>query len=240
MGFIHSAVPDEGATTTTKEFDDTRPLRFCEVFLIGGWAIPKRLRAAVYNTTGLNYQDNPRDSCPDVLVKGLDLDAAKKDNKVLATYLNKPRFWIFDHLKVPVGPVREFNGLKGYWMGVGSIPKDANPKEPGWLTYRRQPIERLTEITFREGKPVFILDDPEGKPWVMKSYRDDYGQTYESLSTLGARYNRLPAGWTFRVAELDRDLHLAPTKAGGKATVMQDEFENTFDYLGDGSSNFVP
>ena len=74
----------------------------------------------------------------------------------------------------------------------------------------------------------------------MKSYRDDYGQTYESLSTLGERYKRLPAGWTFRVAELDRDLVLAPTKAGGTATVMQDEFENTYDFLGDGSSNFVP
>jgi hypothetical protein len=25
-----------------------------------------------------------------------------------------------------------------------------------------------------------------------------------------------------------------------RATVMQDEFENTYDYLGDGSSNYVP
>ena len=89
-----------------------------------------------------------------------------------------------------MGPVREFNGLKGYWMGLGLIPKDAKVKEPGWLTYRRSPIERLTEITFGAGKPVFILDDPDGKPWVMKSYRDDYGQTYESLSTLGERYKQ--------------------------------------------------
>jgi hypothetical protein len=85
-----------------------------------------------------------------------------------------------------------------------------------------------------------VLDDPDGKPWVMKSYRDDYGQTYESLSTLGERYERLPAGWKFRVTELDRDLQLAPTKTGGTATVMQDEFENTFDYLGDGTSNYLP
>ena len=136
--------------------------------------------------------------------------------------------------------MREFNGLKGYWMGLGLIPKDADVKKPGWLTYRKSPIERKTEITFRKGTPVFILDDPEGKPWVMKAYRDSYGQTYDSLSTLGERYKRLPAGWKFRVAELDRDLVLAPTKAGGTATVMQDEFENTFDYLGDGTANFLP
>ena len=66
----------------------------------------------------------------------------------------------------------------------------------------------------------------------MKAFRDSYDQTYESLATLGERYEGLPAGWKFRVAELDRDLVLAPTKAGGTATIMQDEFENTFDYLG--------
>ena len=237
---LHSAVPDEGCATTSKEFDRTRRLRFCEIFLIGGWAIPRRLKAAVYNTTGLNYRDDVLDSCPDDLVGRLDLDALKNEHKVVATYLNKPRFWVYDHLKVPVGPVREFNGLKGYWMGLGLIPKDADVKNPGWLTYRRSPIERMTEITFEAGKPVFLLDDPDGKQWVMKSYRDDYDQTYESLSTLGERYKRLPAGWKPRVAQLDRDLVLAPTKAGGTATVMQDEFENTYDFLGDGSSNFVP
>ena len=42
------------------------------------------------------------------------------------------------------------------------------------------------------------------------------------------------------MAELDRELVLAPTKAGGTATIMQDEFENTFDYLGDGTANFLP
>ena len=237
---IWSKVPDEGCTTTVKEFDNVRRLRFCEVFLIGGNGITKNLRVAVYNTTGLNYRDDPLDSCPDALVNGLDLDAYKEQYKVLAVYLNQPRFWIYDHLQVPVGPVREFSGLKGYWMGLGHIPKGVDPKEKGWLTYRKSQIERKTAITFRQGKPVFILDDPDGKPWVMKAFRDSYGQTYESLGALGERYEQLPAGWKFRVAELDRDLALSPTKAGGTATIMQDEFENTYDYLGDGTASFLP
>ena len=240
MGFLRKHVPDEGAATTVKDFDNVRGLRFCEVFLIGGNAITKNLKAAVYNTTGLNYRDDGLNSCPDDLVDGLDLAAYKKDYNVLAVYLNKPRFWVYDHLKVPVGPVREFNGLKGYWMGLGLIPKGANVKKAGWLTYRKSPIERKTAITFNKGKPAFILDDPEGKPWLMKAFRDSYGQTYESLAMLGQRYKRLPAGWKFRVAELDRDLVLAPSKAGGTATVMQDEFENTFDYLGDGTATYLP
>ena len=40
------------------------------------------------------------------------------------------------------------------------------------------------------------------------------------------------------VEVLEKDLVLKPT--GGTATVMQDEFENTFDYLGDGSANYIP
>ena len=74
----------------------------------------------------------------------------------------------------------------------------------------------------------------------MKAFRDSYGQTYETLSKLGERYKKLPARWKFRVVTLDRDLVLAPTKAGGTATIMQDEFENTFDYLGDGTASFLP
>ena len=240
MGLFRKHVPDEGAATSVKEFDRVRGLRFCEVFLIGGNAITKNLKAAVYNTTGLNYRDDPLNSCPDELVDHLDLDAYKHQYNVLAVYLNKPRFWVYDHLMVPVGPVRDFNGLKGYWMGLGLIPKDADVKKPGWLTYRKSPIERKTEIIFREGKLVHILDDPDGKPWVMKAFRDSYDQTYESLATLGDRYQRLPSGWTFRVAKLDRDLVLAPTQAGGTATVMQDEFENTFDYTGDGTASYLP
>ena len=240
MGLLRKHVPDEGATTIVKEFDEVRGLRFCEVFLIGGNAITKNLRVSVYNTTGLNYRQDPRNSCPDELVNQLNLPAYKKEYDVLAVYLNKPRFWVYDHLKVPVGPVREFDGLKGYWMGLGLVPKGANVKKAGFLTYRQTPIERKTEITFKQGSPAHILDDPGGKPWVMKAYRDSYGQTYESLSALGQRYKQLPAGWKFRAVKLDQDLVLAPTKAGGTATIMQDEFENTYDYLGDGTASYMP
>ena len=72
----------------------------------------------------------------------------------------------------------------------------------------------------------------------MKTYRDAYDQTYDKLKDLPGRYNKLPEGYKFRVVTLEKDLILRPTE--GTATVMQDEFENTYDYLGDGSSNYVP
>ena len=64
MGLLRKHVPDEGAATTVKEFDNVRGLRFCEVFLIGGNAITKNLKAAVYNTTGLNYGEDPAQLLP--------------------------------------------------------------------------------------------------------------------------------------------------------------------------------
>ena len=81
MGIFRKHVPDEGAATPVKKFDNVRGLRFCEVFLIGGNAITKNLKAAVYNTTGLNYRDDPLNSCPDELVDHLELDATKNSTR---------------------------------------------------------------------------------------------------------------------------------------------------------------
>lgn len=237
---VVSDVPDKDAPTHVQEYANTRGERFCEIFLIGGNAITRDLFASAYNTTGYNYGAQLRDSCPNSLIKGLDFDKYKQEHKVLAVYFNKPRFWAFDHMKNPVGPTREFDGIKAVWMGLGIIPKEADVSKPGWLTYRKSPVAKKTVLTYAKGKPVFILDDEQGKPWVMKSFRDAYDQTYETLPDLGKRYQRLPAGWKFRVVILDSDLVIDPAKAGVTSLITQDEFENTFDYVGDGSSNFLP
>ena len=198
-------VPDADAASTIKQFENTRGLRFCEVFLIGGNAITKDLKASAYNSTGLNYDisKDPLNSCPDELVNRLDLEKYKKEYKVLATYLNRQRFWVFDIIKVPLGPVKDFDGLKGYWMGLGIIPKDADVSKPGWLTYRKSPVEKKTELTFFKGKPIFIIDDENAKPWVMKAYRDSYGQTLESPPHTGPK-----------VQETSRRLEVPRCRAG--------------------------
>jgi hypothetical protein len=191
----------------------------------------------VYNPTGLNNMAANGDSCPDNLVNKVDFAGLKEHYKLDGIYFNKPRRWMFDQIKVPVGAIRNFDGMDWYWMAASHMPTSVK-MEPGFLTYKRAPVERKTELTYRAGKPVFLMDDPEGKVWVMKAFRDSYGQTYDNLKDLGSRYKSLPKGYRFRVTTLEKDLVLRPTE--GTATVMQDEFENTFDYLGDGSSNYVP
>ena len=176
---------------------------------------------------------------PQKLVDKLDLESIKQEYDLLSVFFNEPRFYIYDRLEVPTGLERNFNGLKMNWVASSHMKKpEGDMSDKSWLRYKRTPVERSTTITYRAGKPVFLLDDPDGKVWVMKAYRDSYGQSYETLSSLGERYKELPKGYKFRLAVLDKDLILKPT--GSVATIMQDEFENTYDYLGDGSSNFIP
>lgn len=225
----------DSANPRTLVFDNTRDARFCELFFIKVKGDMNELQ--VYNPTGLNNMAETNDSCPDSLINNVDLAGLKEHYKMDSIYYNKPRHWMCDRITLPVGAIRNTDGMDWYWMAASHMPAQTE-MQPGFLTYKRVPVERKSEIVFRAGKPVYLLDDPEGKVWVMKTFRHDYGQTIDNIKDLAGRYTSLPEGYRFRVEILEKDLVLKPTE--GTATVMQDEFENTFDYLGDGSSNYVP
>ena len=93
-------------------------------------------------------------------------------------------------------------------MGQVKLPKDVNLKEKGSTAYKPTTVARKSQMGFEKGKPVFILDDPEGRPWVMQAYSliVDPSLTYESLKDLGSKLKLAP-GWKFRVQVLDQDLH---------------------------------
>jgi hypothetical protein len=112
-------------------------------------------------------------------------------------------------------------------------------KKEGSTAYAPTTFERKTQMGFNQGKPVFILDDPEGSTWVMKSSSliVDPTNTHDKLETLGERLKPAP-GWKFRVVVLDRDLILKPES--GVAPIVQDELGNTYDKTGTGLSNFKP
>ena len=69
------------------------------------------------------------------------------------------------------------------------------------------------------------------------SLEQDKAQTYESLMNLGSKL-KLPAGWKFRIAVLDKDLVLTPDN--GVAWIVQDDLLNTYDRVGGAYSNFQP
>jgi hypothetical protein len=86
---------------------------------------------------------------------------------------------------------------------------------------------------------VFLLTDPQGISWVIKTYQTGVDPTlnFEALSTIDKRYKHLPEGWTFRTLTLDKDLVLT---AKGSQRIMWDEFGGSWDALDPGTVNYVP
>ncbi|WP_148705483.1 hypothetical protein [Methanosarcina siciliae] len=205
-------------------------MHYCEIFLMCGDA-----GSGVYNTTDLNNEKNPKDTCPDSIMVNFSTEAVKKQYDVPGVSLNPPRYFLLDSVDIPTGTkVRDFSGLKARWMAnlqAGAIS--------GGQPYIPATIERKSTWFFEKNKPVFILDDPEGTSWVMKSYTDfvDKNLKYENLETLGERL-KLPSGWSYRARVLDEDLILRPFK--GIARIVQDELQNTYDALDEGTCNYQP
>ena len=221
-------LPDDGASAVVKHFDGLRAMRYCEVFLTGGDAVTKNLQAVFYNTTDLNNEENARDSCPAALWDKVDPEALKKQYRVPGVYKNGPRYWAMDWIELPVGTQRDFDGVQARWMGKVRLPKGVNLGEKGSSAYKPTSVARKSKMGFSKGQPVFILDSPDGMPWVMQAYSRivDPKLTYQDLQTLDTKLKPAP-GWKYRVKVLDADLEIHAVN--GVARIVQDDLENTYD-----------
>jgi hypothetical protein len=221
------SVPDDGKDAKVMRFDNISNLRYCEVFVIGGNPITKNLSAGVYNTTDLNSAANPRDTCPADMWAKVDAEALKKQYDVLSVFKNGPRFWMYDWIELPVGTQRDFNGLQARWFAHVQLPKDINVHEKGGSAYKPTTVARKSTQGYTKGQTVFILDDPDGTPWVLQAYSliVDPNLTYEDLQTLDKKL-KLPPGWKYRVKVLDQDLTIHAIN--GIARIVQDDLEGTY------------
>jgi hypothetical protein len=95
--------------------------------------------------------------------------------------------------------------------------------------YREQTINRDTIYRFKAGLPVFMIEATDGSRYAMQAYSQIVDKTlsYNDLATLGSRL-KLPSGWRYTTTTPDQDLVLG---AKGKATVIQDDFDNTYQKL---------
>jgi hypothetical protein len=230
-------VPDSSATATEQTFESVRGVQYCEIWLIAG--TPKTgLGANYYNTTALNNTD-PMDTCPPDMWAKVDAKALEAEYNVASVFKNGPRGWTMDSFQLPAGPVRTLDGLKTRWLGVADLPKGVNLHEAGAGSYRPLQSHRKSSMTFRKGKPVFILEDAEGTPWVMQAFSKivDPTLTYDTLAKLGDKLKPAP-GWKFRVTVLEQDLTISAPQ--GYNWIVQDEIGNTYDACKDGACNFRP
>jgi hypothetical protein len=204
-------------TAPQRLIDHMRGVRYGEVLAM--FLRDTGLEAEVYGTQMLN-------DCPQELWETLDADAIAKDMGAVFVKLNGPRYWLLDGLGSKVAVVdpvfKDFNGIQ--MRRIATIPIGAD-FAAGPYTIRS--VNRGAVFFFDAGKTVYELVDPDGRALVMQArcVGIDSNMTEESLATLGERL-ALPEGWSYRTRVLDAEL-VVDTSAT-LATVVQDEFENTY------------
>jgi hypothetical protein len=88
-------------------------------------------------------------------------------------------------------------------------------------------VNRGAVFFFDAGKTVYELVDPDGRAFVMQArcVGVDSNMSEASLVNLGERL-ALPEGWSYRTRVLETELVVDTSET--LATVVQDEFENTY------------
>ena len=197
--------------------DNMRGVRYGEVLAM--YLRDTGLEAEVYGTQMLN-------DCPQELWETLDADAIAKDMGAVFVKLNGPRYWLLDGLGSKVAVVdpvfKDFNGIQ--MRRIATIPLGADFAAGPYVARN---VNRGAVFFFDAGKTVYELVDPEGQAFVMQArcVGVDSSITEQSLETLGDRL-ALPAGWTYKSRMLDSELVIDTSAT--LATVVQDEFENTY------------
>ena len=196
---------------------DMRDVRYGEVLAV--YQRDGRFEAEVFGTQLLN-------DCPQDLWSTLDATTLATEMDALVVKLNGPRYWTLDGFGLKVAVVdpifRDFNGITMRRIAVvdlGEVPR-LGP-------YTETKVNRGAVFFWDEGRIVHELVNPDGLAYVMQALCTGVDPTMdaESLLTLGERLD-LPAGWSYRTRVLDEEL-VVDTSAS-LATVLQDEFENSY------------
>lgn len=193
--------------------------RYGEVLLVTGRL--NRIEATVYNTLGLN-------DCPDDLWRALDPAAIERAFRARTAVLNGPRYFLMDKVAIadPGQEIFDFGGLQ--MRPLATVPLSPAALLGGLRRqpYRERVVQRTTVYVYDQDREVYELIAPDGATYVMQSYSlaVDPTLTEADLPRLGERL-RLPPGWRFRVRRLEQEWTL---RIDGKARVVQDELENTY------------
>lgn len=234
-------VLNDGVNAKSVRVENMHLTRFIEIFLATPDPKTGKLVAPCYNTMftaeGIPASKN---TAPQELVEGLDFEKMKKEYGLKGASLNGPKLWTPDYTDIEMGVVRDFNGMKAAWVAQLNMGENAGGVEQT-VPYTNVTIARKSELGWRKGTTVVLLDDAEGNTYILKGFQLGLKPqfTYDQFVAAGqSNFKKLPAGWKFRVKKLDRDL--IETPENGVATIMADEFFNVYDKTGPGMSNYKP
>ncbi|MEI8127001.1 MAG: hypothetical protein WCG86_04185 [Actinomycetota bacterium] len=205
------------SSTAERLISDQRGARYGEVIAL--FFRDGAFEAEVFGTQLLN-------DCPQELWDTLDAEEIAREMGAALVKLNGPRYWVLDGFGTKVAPVepimREFNGILMRRIAVINLGGDPSPG-----TYVERYVDRGAVFFFDAGKRVYELKNPDGVIYVLQALCTGVDPTMneESLLTLGERL-ALPEGWTYQTRILDEELVI--DTSGRVATVLQDEFENSY------------
>ena len=220
-GSTSSTTTTGGSTTGAGggSVSEVRGDRYCEVLI--GKLTGATVHIEVYNTYLLN-------DCPAADWASIDAAAIKAEQMADVVVLNGPRYWMMDAFQnsALVDPTSHtFGALEMRLAGTLDLP--LAEVKGGATPYAPREVARTTSWVYQANKPVFELVDPTGRIFDMQSYsvQSNAAQTMDTLADLGGALT-LPAGWKFQTRTLTADLTV--TAVDGKATVVQDDFANTY------------
>lgn len=234
-------VLNDGLNAKPVRVENLHLTQFIEIFLATPDPKTGAMVAPCYNT--LFSPDGIPESkitAPQELVEGLDFEKMKAEYGVKGASLNGPKLWTPDYTDIEMGEVREFNGIKAAWIAQLNMGDNAGGVSET-TPYKTVTIFRKSELGWKKGTTVVLLDDTEGNTYILKGFQVGLNPqfTYEEFVARGqSNFKNLPAGWKFRVKTLDKDL--IETPENGIATIMADEFFNVYDKTGPGMSNYKP
>ena len=194
-----------------------RNVRYCEIALLKKPTTEYVLE--VWNTIG--YSD-----CPQADWDAIDAAKTAADNGAIVTLKNGPRYWTLDEIRTDIRKTAVTTTFGNIKMFLGTTLK-FGPSLPSQTPYTIRLVPRETLFVYKAGSAVFELHDDAGHTYVMQSYAltKSPALTIDGLAALGSSL-KVPPGWSFSTRTLDADLLLPSTD--GIATVVQDDFDNTY------------
>ena len=202
------------AAAATRSASGLHDARYCEILELKG--VPPTATVTVWNTIGLNR-------CPDAWWRGFDAAELARERGDTFVVLNGPRHFLMDSATATTGRVRSFHGKRMRKVATIAI---RSAGELAQVPYTDRTINRTNTWRWTNGRTVFELVAPGGDVYVMQSYAQikDPALTLAGLASLGRRL-ALPPGWRYRTRKLRHALVL---RAKGRATVLQDDLQNTY------------
>lgn len=203
--------------TPQKLVPDMRGVRYGEVLAV--YLRDNGLEAEVFGTQLIN-------DCPQEQWDTLVAETVAQEMGAVMVKLNGPRYWTLDGFGTKLQPMepimREFNGIMMRRIAVVELGP-----EPKVGPYNEMKVNRQVIFFFDAGQTVHELVNPQGEAYVMQALcvGVDPTMSAESLDTLGERLS-MPEGWSYRSRVLTEDLVIDTTTT--TATVLQDEFENSY------------